>query len=761
MSTEHRWSWLMLMIGCAERAAEAPPAEASPERYREMAMDEAAAPSGGAMPAAPVQMAAKSVADSKEEESSDLVIEEKARPEAPAADDASAATRSWFPETFLFAPLVVTDAEGRAVVDARVPDRLTTWRVLALAHDRDGHQAGTVTRFLGTLPTYVDPRVPPFLVVGDRVRLPVAVINTTETASRRQLTVSVTGAVTGGLRGDLNLPASGGTTSWLELVAHIPGEALLRASLEGIDAVEHRFPVLPSGFPDEQVAGGTLAAPREFTLDAPSDASGARVRLVLYPGAGSLLQSELDAAGSRSGVAEDAAGLLLAGRAPALLAQLGQKVDAAALRTTTLTLTQRALRVTRAPSIEVAAIYAEAALAHPDNPVLARLADRLIAQLAAQQRPDGTFGGETGWTLDRLLVTTAEATRAARMALGGELSVETRQAGRRVLSRADAAFERHGGHVEDPYTAAALLATGVPGGALAERLRGLVRDAVVAGPDGARTLAPTELSQRADGRAPTVAEATALAVLALKDDPKATWRPDLGSALLGAYRPGAGWGDGRANQVCLSAVLQLYAEAPPAQVRLTLSRGGQVLVDRSLDLQERASPTVVELALPAGLAGPWTLRADPPVAGLGYQLQLQTWRPWPAPKPGGGAELAVDLPATLTANQPATLQIRALAPAGWERTVRLGLPAGVAVDTGALDALIQEGSVLRYDTWDGGLELDLPAPGDPGLSRVAVPVLPTLAGALQGVGTSLTVGTGEPTVRLPPQRWTVRASPGD
>src|SRR6185369_12580463 len=89
-------------------------------------------------------------------------------------------TRSWFPETFLFEPLVVTDAQGSATVKVRVPDRLTTWRVLALAHSRAGAQGGAVASFLGTLPAYVDPITPKVLLVGDEVRIPVQLVNTTE-----------------------------------------------------------------------------------------------------------------------------------------------------------------------------------------------------------------------------------------------------------------------------------------------------------------------------------------------------------------------------------------------------------------------------------------------------------------------------------------------------------------------------------------------------------------------------------------------------
>ncbi len=63
---------------------------------------------------------------------------------------------------------MVTDESGQATVPVRVPDRLTRWRVLALAHSRSGAQAGAVTSFAGTLPTYVDPVVPAFLRTGTR-----------------------------------------------------------------------------------------------------------------------------------------------------------------------------------------------------------------------------------------------------------------------------------------------------------------------------------------------------------------------------------------------------------------------------------------------------------------------------------------------------------------------------------------------------------------------------------------------------------------
>ena len=184
-------------------------------------------------------------------------------------------TRAWFPETFLFEPLVVTDDAGAAVVPVRVPDRLTTWRVLALAHSRSGAQGGAVASFLGTLPTYVDPVVPPFLVQGDVVRLPIQIVNTTakDVASSLEIsaenaTVTVAGIAGAGARGGggaRTVPAQGSTLDYATLTADHAGAVKLRVALGGTDAVEKTIEVRPAGRPVTQTRSGTLAAPRRFT----------------------------------------------------------------------------------------------------------------------------------------------------------------------------------------------------------------------------------------------------------------------------------------------------------------------------------------------------------------------------------------------------------------------------------------------------------------------------------------------------------------
>jgi hypothetical protein len=177
-----------------------------------------------------------------------------------------AATRAWFPETFLFEPLIVTDAQGRANIPVKVPDRLTTWRVLALAHSRQGSQAGSVASFLGTLPTYVEPVTPPFLYAGDAVRLPVQVVNTTDADVNTSLAYEISGATLSANGGAVKVPAGGNALQYVTMTTTRPGVATFKATLGSTDAIEKTIELKPAGRREMVSKAGTLAAPRTFTL---------------------------------------------------------------------------------------------------------------------------------------------------------------------------------------------------------------------------------------------------------------------------------------------------------------------------------------------------------------------------------------------------------------------------------------------------------------------------------------------------------------
>ena len=679
-----------------------------------------------------------------------------------------AITRAWFPETFLFQPQVVTDKDGLASVTVTVPDRLTDWRVLGLAHSRTGAMAGDTLTFQGTLPVYVDPILPPFLRAGDQLVLPVQVVNTTDAALSANLQVAVegTGRV-GPSPGETRVEAGDSVVRAVGLTAERAGELRLRAAIGSTDAVLRAVPVEPLGRPLAESRGGTLAAPREVLLTGPEDAEAGstRVRLAVYPGALSVLRSELARVEQRGGLESDAYALLLSGQASGLLQSLGEDpaaIDAEALRTLQLVATQRVMRHARSPDIAAAVLLADAALAHPDAPVLERLGARLTEQLIREQLPDGTFASGPGWTLQRLLVHTAEA--AATIQRGaevlGEDSDSLAQRARLAQIRAGGAYERLVEQAPDPYTAAAILTSGGLQGDLTERLRERVRASIQEGDDGSRYLDVPEGVVRADGRAPSRAEATALAALALAEDPQAkALLPDLGATLVSGYTPGRGWGDGRANLTCLRAVLALFSTPLPDELQITLKLDGRVLDEASFDRTALREVLMVEVPVGDDALGThtWTIEASPALPGLGYALTLQSWVPWEQPTSERGLEVTLDLPDALSVGQPARLKLSAVAPSSTPFVIEQRLPAGVQIDEDSLQDLVDLGSLTAFNAEDGLIRLEAPAlsPGD--VFNVEYVVIPTLAGTLHSGALSIAPASQEAlAIYVPPAAWEIR-----
>jgi hypothetical protein len=750
-------------------AAEAMPMPMAPAAQEEMAPPEGGVVSYGAPPASPKPSGLKrkmkqqiaggtlgAVLGAKNEAAKDFADE--ADGPSPGGGEADAApSRAWFPETFLFEPLVETDAAGQATVPVRVPDRLTRWRVLALAHSRSGAQAGAVTSFAGTLPTYVDPVVPAFLRTGDAVRLPVQVVNTTGAAVEQPLKLTAEGAVVEGASArTVRVPAQGSAVEYVTLKATQPGPVSVKAALGNTDAVVRGFEVVPTGRPVEQTRGGSLAAPRSLTLEGPAEveAGSERVRLQVYPGALGVLRAELAAASGRGGLAGDAYALLLAGRAPALLKTLGETAEPEELQALASVVGQRVLRAGRSPNVPTAALLAQAALSHPDNPVLSRLGERLAAQVAHAQRPDGTCQGEDGWTLQRLLVATADCAQAVRAATAA--SKEGTQRAAAFTARATGAFERNLTRVQDGYTAAAILASGMVTGSLQETLRTQVREALKKREDGAAYLPVEPGVVRADGAVPSEVEATALAVLALTGDTKAPLA-DLGTSLLAGYQPGWGWGDGRANLLGLQAAMALFSQPLPSEVRVVLERDGKVVSEGTFDAKALRNVLALEAAAPGSSgAHTWTVRAEPAVPGLGFSLALSAYVPWKAEK-GQGLELAVKAPAEAKVGQPVEVTMQAATPAGMALKLRYALPSGAQVDMQSLERLQAEGKVSSYEVEDGALTLSLPPRGPGELFQASFRVVPTLAGTLQGGASSLFPMERPDLVSyVPPSTWTVR-----
>lgn len=761
---------LLLVASCMMSADKAEaPAQAMDDAEAEMALGSRAGGAGGLPPSAPARLAAKkekaafasntaALGDAFEE----IAIEGKGSGmfevdgAAPAEDAAAPATRAWFPETFLFEPLVETDANGRASLDVKIPDRLTTWRILALAHSRDGAQAGDVATVLGTLPVYLDPLVPKVLLAGDVVDLPIQIVNNTEGPVSGSVAVKAVGAVLLSAVGDVSLPAGGSTVRYARLRTERPGEVTLSARFGSYDAVERTFEVRPRGRPVPIERGGTLAAPRELSITVPSDAdpNTAKVRLVVFPGALSVLTNEVQSAPARGGAAADAYALLLSGRASALATSLGGEVDEQVLRRMRIVATQRALAHTRSADDMTAALFAEAALAHPDQPLLSRLGERLAAQVANAQRPDGTFFGGAGWTLQRLLVATADGVHAVRAGDHEGASPAASRRAKSVTLRASGAFERHLRSVDDPYTAAAVLASGAVSGTIRDELRARVKDALVEREDGARVLPVPKQVVRRDGQRPTEIEATALAVLALAEDESArALLPDLGAALLATYRPWSGFGDPATNLVALRAVLEVFREPIPDRVQIRLSRDGQEVLRGAIDPKRKHE----RYALAKNVDDPlgthtWTVEADPPVPGLGFTFVMSSYVPWPVTERRDVA-LEIDVAREARVGNKTDVQVRVAAPTGTRVTVEHRLPAGVDPDTASLAEQQRVGRLEAYAVDEGVVRLTFAVPA--GDAPIAYAVIPSFAGSLHAPASSVEILGRGITMHVPPSVWSI------
>uniref|UniRef100_A0A7C3PGR9 Alpha-2-macroglobulin family protein n=1 Tax=Oscillatoriales cyanobacterium SpSt-418 TaxID=2282169 RepID=A0A7C3PGR9_9CYAN len=108
----------------------------------------------------------------------------------------STRTRTDFRSLAYYNGAIATNANGEATVSFKLPDDLTTWRVLALATDGNLHFGQTDTTFATTQPLIAEPLLPQFVRPGDRPQIGVSVINNMGQAG----TVDVNGSVTAPLK---------------------------------------------------------------------------------------------------------------------------------------------------------------------------------------------------------------------------------------------------------------------------------------------------------------------------------------------------------------------------------------------------------------------------------------------------------------------------------------------------------------------------------------------------------------------------------
>jgi len=118
------------------------------------------------------------------------VTEKGAQIKFPYKDQSSTPRlREYFPESLAWQPELVTDKKGRAEMNFKMADNITTWKMFAIASTKKG-KVGVVEKEITAFQSFfVDLDPPKFLTLGDEIYLPTQVRNYTERPQKVDVTM--------------------------------------------------------------------------------------------------------------------------------------------------------------------------------------------------------------------------------------------------------------------------------------------------------------------------------------------------------------------------------------------------------------------------------------------------------------------------------------------------------------------------------------------------------------------------------------------
>jgi len=155
------------------------------------------------------------------------------------------ALRQNFNALALWSPTVRTDGNGRAVLNIKLPDNLTRYRITAVAVDAGKRFGKTESNITAKQPLMVRPSAPRFMNFGDRVELPVVVQNQTDKDMAVDVAIRATNAdLTGGNpNGGEGAQAGVSATERTLPTGRVSASAGKRVLVKANDRAEVRFPV--------------------------------------------------------------------------------------------------------------------------------------------------------------------------------------------------------------------------------------------------------------------------------------------------------------------------------------------------------------------------------------------------------------------------------------------------------------------------------------------------------------------------------------
>jgi CD109 antigen len=180
--------------------------------------------------------------------------------------------RRFFPETWVWEPLLLTDTAGRATLELTAPDSITNWKLQAVSTSNAGLglAAGDLVVFQEF---FVEPDLPYAVTRGEELWLPVAVYNYLDAAQKVELSLEpnegfeILGPASVQVEAAPNSVAGASFPIRAKGLGTFPFHLTARGPLKA-DAVVRTLRVEPEGSPQESVVNHSLPAGGRVSLDA-------------------------------------------------------------------------------------------------------------------------------------------------------------------------------------------------------------------------------------------------------------------------------------------------------------------------------------------------------------------------------------------------------------------------------------------------------------------------------------------------------------
>ncbi|MGC9328599.1 MAG: alpha-2-macroglobulin family protein, partial [Candidatus Hinthialibacter sp.] len=182
-----------------------------------------------------------------------------------------ARVRTFFPETWLWQPDLLTDENGVAVLDLTAPDSITTWKLQAVSTSDQG--LGITDGSLRVFQDFfAEPDLPYAVIRGDEFPLSVRIFNYIDSEQTIRVTLEDTEAL--GLKGDpvQEVTIAGQSAGSVQFTLNPTQVGLFPVSLiaqspQRADAIRKNLRVEPEGIRKENVHNGVLKDNSEVAID--------------------------------------------------------------------------------------------------------------------------------------------------------------------------------------------------------------------------------------------------------------------------------------------------------------------------------------------------------------------------------------------------------------------------------------------------------------------------------------------------------------